>query len=839
MYSSATLEGFQVPNEVFLSSLEMICDWRFITDEEYTILHARKFPTDKSNVLPINLIGKPLEAFLPACAANNVMEILKHSPSKKNPTPNTVYTDSLMDLFQIVSQELESSDFKGFSVTIKKIPQKTIDDIRRELFGDSLLTVMDDVTIQLKQQELIANLSFEIAKISDEKLDELFQYILKEIGNFIGARRCFLFKHDQGKMTYSVLHEWDAPGVPNLSKDMQDIPYTDYDTEFGEYYEQLTTRPYIIVDNTFQYDGNIYKLHRDSGIHAFADLPIICDGEFWGFLGVGYGEKPHKWKQGECHMLQSICSIMSTKLESSEHLKKMKQANKAKSDFLSQMSHEIRTPMNAIIGMTELAKTSKEPDRILYCLDKVNDASQHLLSIINDILDMSKIEYGKLELYNEDFLLETVLQRVSTITYFKAEQKKQEFIIKVDSDVPESIVTDSQRLTQVINNLLSNAVKFTPEGGKIGLYIHKVAGNSESVKLLFEVVDNGVGISEKAKGYLFQSFQQADNTITRRFEGTGLGLAISKNIVESMNGEISFESEEGKGSNFYFNITIPVGKTKLESILGDEVDWEKVNIMVVDDDTDVIEYFGDITESIDLTCTTAQSADEALDFLDVNSGYQIIFIDWKMPEMDGIELAKQIRVNYSEKIIIIIMLSEYEWEIVKDEAISVGINNFIVKPFVPSIIIDNLNIMLSRDKSLAKPIDPSRNDDIFANKYILAAEDILINREILKAMLQSTGVTIDFAENGKLAVEMFNEDPRRYDMILMDIHMPEMDGYEATRQIRNSKPFNSTKIPIVAMTANVFKEDVDKCLESGMNDHMGKPIDMDEMIITLRKYLLS
>jgi signal transduction histidine kinase len=382
------------------------------------------------------------------------------------------------------------------------------------------------------------------------------------------------------------------------------------------------------------------------------------------------------------------------------------QSTKAKSDFLSRMSHEMRTPMNAIIGMTNIALDSDDPDRREYCLEKIGEASRHLLGVINDILDMSKIESGKFELSEEAFRFRDMLKRVVGVINFRVDEKNQTLSVMVGDDIPDVIVSDEQRLAQVIANLLSNAVKFTPEGGKISIMAAVSAFDDDICGIRVVVTDNGIGISEEQQRKLFRSFEQADGSISRKFGGTGLGLSISKHIVELMGGRIWVESEFGKGSSFIFEIN-------------------------------------------------ARAAD----------AYE------KADEPDEAESAES-------------------------------------------------------------------DDGVFRGKRILLAEDVEINCEVLSSLVEHTEIDIDFAHDGHEALDMFTAEPDRYDMILMDIHMPEMDGYEATRKIRASGRENAGTIPIVAMTANVFREDIERCKAAGMNDHLGKPIDAGEVIRKLREYLL-
>jgi signal transduction histidine kinase/DNA-binding response OmpR family regulator len=510
------------------------------------------------------------------------------------------------------------------------------------------------------------------------------------------------------------------------------------------------------------------------------------------------------------------------------------EATQAKSSFLSNMSHEIRTPINAIIGMTSIGKSAGEMERKDYCLGKIEDASNHLLGVINDILDMSKIEAGKFELSEEEFDFEKMLQRVVNVVNFRVDEKQQKLSVRLDRAIPKTLIGDDQRLAQVITNLLGNAVKFTPNEGLISLNTRFLGIENGVCTIQIEVTDTGIGISPEQQAKLFTSFQQAESNTTRKFGGTGLGLTISKNIIEMMGGRVWIESELGKGSTFAFVFQTKKGDDKEYAMHG--VNWGNVRILTVDDDPDILLYMDEILKGFGVNGDTAESGEEALLLVERNGDYNICFVDWKMPGMDGVELTKALKAQASDSSnVVVIMISSAEWNQIETEAKKAGVDKFLSKPLFPSIIADIINEHLSVDKVQTEEVQ--EETVIFAGKRLLLAEDVEINREIVLAMLEPTMLEIDCAENGKEAVRMFSEAPDRYDMIFMDIQMPEMDGYEAARRIRAFNLPNAQTIPIVAMTANVFREDVEKCLAAGMNDHVGKPLDFDDVINKLRFYL--
>lgn len=516
---------------------------------------------------------------------------------------------------------------------------------------------------------------------------------------------------------------------------------------------------------------------------------------------------------------------------------KAQQASLAKGEFLSRMSHEMRTPMNAIIGMTSIAKNTADPEKKDYCLEKIDGASQHLLSVINDILDMSKIEANKFELSCVEFDFEKMLIGVTNVINFRVEEKRQTLVVNVDPGVPHSIISDELRLTQVISNLLTNAVKFTPEGGTILLRAMRLPDVEGQSCLQISVSDNGIGISAEQQGRLFNSFEQAEGGTARKYGGTGLGLAISKRIVELMGGKIWIESELNQGAKFIFTILYKKGKAKKHTMLN--MNNEDLRILAVDDSPEIRDYFQSIFAAFEIACDVASDGYEALSMIErcEEKPYNIFFIDWQMPGMNGVELAKKIKEGFHTNSIII-MISAADWSGIEPEATSVGINHFISKPLFPSVLINTINQCLgtgSKERKTKKMATQTIHD--YTNHTILIAEDVDVNQEIMSALLEDTGLKIHYAETGEQAIARFRADPNAYSLILMDIHMPEMDGYQATRIIRSLDHEKAKTIPIIAMTANVFREDIEMCMEAGMNDHLGKPVDTHDLFEKLDQYL--
>jgi signal transduction histidine kinase/CheY-like chemotaxis protein len=570
--------------------------------------------------------------------------------------------------------------------------------------------------------------------------------------------------------------------------------------------------------------------------------------------------------EGAVMIFHDVTDIENARNEAERAREAAERASLVKSEFLANMSHEIRTPMNAIIGMANIAKASNNIEKMRYCAGRIGGASEHLLGVINDILDMSRIEADKLELFYSEFNFDRMLIKAANAINFQIEEKHQIFSVRADKDIPASIVCDEQRLSQVIGNLLSNAVKFTPEGGSVTLQTRlkpledlelrtgcsglPQLGPDECV-IQVEVSDTGIGLKPEQKALLFRSFQQADSGISRKFGGTGLGLVISKRIVEMMGGAVWVDSEFGRGSTFAFIIRVRQGENaSRRSLLQAGISWGNLRVLAVDGAPEIRDYFMELSGQFGICCDAASSACDALRLVRERGGYDIYFVDWKMPGMDGVELARELGKIKSagagslDKSAAIVMMSARDWNAVEKEAREAGIKKFIPKPLFASAVADTINECLGIEDALQAEEMPEDGAD-YSGRKILLAEDIEINREIVLALLEPLNLEVVCAENGRAALEKYGADPAGFDMIFMDIQMPEMDGCEAARRIRaleaerrkKTGPQFFRSIPIIAMTANVFKEDIEKCLAAGMDGHIGKPLDSLDVMRALKRYL--
>jgi len=695
----------------------------------------------------------------------------------------------------------------------------------------------EQLKIKLEQHELISELSRGFISSGDSQT--LVKEAIAKLGRYHNVTLVFVFAIDLQRKDMRLAYHWTADGVPPRKAIATLYEYLK--SIFPEILPDCATVPIVVCDDTASSSDPVFKSLHSINIMAVIAAPLYVDGRLWGVMCVEQGDTPRKWTQTEKGFVSMTAStiagvimrdIYTVKLKDALH--KATEASKAKSDFLSNMSHEMRTPLNAITGMTTIGKNAKDAERKDYALDKIQDASTHLLGVINDVLDMSKIEAHMLELSPIEFNFEKMLQKVATVVSFRMDEKKQKFVVRIDEKIPSTLIADDQRLAQVITNLLGNAVKFTPEEGSITLNAEFKGEKNGLYTIQVGVTDTGIGISSQQQKRLFSSFQQAESSTTRKYGGTGLGLAISKSIVEMMGGKIWIESEPGKGATFVFTIQARRGaEDKRKPLL--DVDLNNVRVMAVDDDPDILTYFLDIARRYGLSCETAASGEKALELVNKKGDHHIYFVDWKMPVMDGIQLTRKIKAGDPESSVVI-MVSAAEWSAIAEEAKAAGVDRFLSKPLFPSAIAEIINECLGVDKRQAEETKAVDINGIFAERRILLAEDVEINREIVQALFEPTQMNMDCAENGVEAVRMFSEAPDRYDLIFMDVQMPEMDGYEATKRIRAMDNSKAKTIPIIAMTANVFKEDIDKCLAAGMNSHIGKPLNFEEVMKILHSY---
>lgn len=561
------------------------------------------------------------------------------------------------------------------------------------------------------------------------------------------------------------------------------------------------------------------------------------------------GDDPNEVKRWfEVHMIpadfgQYLAVFQETTKEHNmrEHLadalSQAQNSNRARTAFFSSMSHDIRTPMNGIIGMTNVALNSLDNmEKVESCLNKITAASGHLLELINEVLDMSRIESGKISLKEEAVHLPSMIANLISFIRPDMDRKQQLFQLKSQILEYDTVLSDGLHLQKILLNLLSNAMKYTQDGGTISLQITETEMDADTIRMRFVVEDNGIGMTSAFLERIFTPFERAEDSRMSQSAGTGLGLAITKSIVDMMEGDICVESEKDRGSRFTVEIPLKLPDRQREEI----PDLTGYSVLIVDDDQDACESLSFILQETGICADWVMSGMEAVEKAwqahTMEEDYCVIIVDWKMPEMDGVETARRIRERLGSEMPIL-LLSSYDWENVKEEALQAGINGFLTKPIFKADIIERLKHYIHGEKRgyEKQRIQEAEN---LEGVRILVADDNELNLEIMFEILNNSGAVVDGAHNGKEALDVYLKSSQGYyQFILMDVHMPEMNGLEATKEIRNSGRADASTIPIIAMTADVFKEDIRRCKDAGMNAHIGKPVELDKLYRTVGEFL--
>lgn len=652
-----------------------------------------------------------------------------------------------------------------------------------------------------------------------------YSHILDDNGNFV-IRSGDAYRDSYFDRIDEMYEEYNGKTVTQYKKEIQDAMIND--KSYSTVVSVDGERRHLYISSLPGSDWHLVSIMR---FGTLDDIVIELDS---------IRTKTMLFSSGSVLAVMLIIFVLYYRLtrQQMDELQKTKEealyANRAKSEFLSNMSHDIRTPMNGIVGMTEIAvKNLDDTQRVEDCLKKIKLSSKHLLGLINDVLDMSKIESGKMSLNLDSLSLREVMNDIVNIMQPQFKSKNQHFDIFIQKIHTENVMCDGIRLNQILLNLLSNAYKFTPDEGTINVYLYQEQSplGEHYIRNHFRVKDNGIGMSKEFQKEIFESFTREQSSTVSKIVGTGLGMAITKYIVAAMNGTIEVTSELGKGSEFH--ITLDLEKAEVQE---EDMVLPQYNILVVDNNEQLCQSAVLSLESLGTHAEYALSGEDALELISKNhntpDAYHVVLLDWKMPRMDGLHTMQKIKENIGDAIPIFI-ISAYDWSDIETQAVEAGVAGFIPKPLFKSTLYYGLKRFIDGGD---QEVEESNHYD-FTNKRILLVEDNELNYEIAYDILTDVGFEVEWAENGQIGIDMFAQSEiGYYDAVLMDLRMPVLDGYESAKGMRALKR-EDNQLPIIAMSADAFADDIKRCLDCGMDAHTAKPIDIDEVMNLLKKFL--
>ena len=618
-------------------------------------------------------------------------------------------------------------------------------------------------------------------------------------------------KHHSGLYTDYILDQV----LPAASKSVHDIAELEKALSTDAIAENLEDNESYTINVTCEIDGATYY-------KRFTYYVIDRETHFFLLLKSDVTDVlRHEREQND---------ILALALKEAEH------ANLAKTAFLSSMSHEIRTPMNAIIGLNSIAlKDPTLSEKTKDYLLKIGESAGHLLNLINDILDMSRIESGRMTLHKEEFNLADILEQINTMVQSQCNDKGLKFECLINGEVDDWYFGDDTKLKQIIINILSNAIKFTDAPGTVSFTVEKVARFARQTTLRFTITDTGIGMDKEYLPKIFDAFSQEDASRRNKYGSTGLGMAITKRIIEMMNGTIDVTSKKGEGSTFTVTVTLKNCVNSKRNTRA--VDFSSIKALVVDDNEISLEHAGIVLDDLGVSADTANSADEALSAIEIHYAkhepYNLVLLDWRMPQRTGADVTREIRRRYGDEPRVI-ALTAYDSVDVMHEAVSAGVDGFIAKSEFPMVVRREL------ERVMHLPAKEAKHKIDLGGRRILLAEDLPINAEIIKELLSIKGMATDHAENGQIALNLFqSSEPHYYDAVLMDVRMPVMDGLETAEAIRALPREDAKSVPIIALTANAFDEDVQRSLQAGMNAHLSKPVEPEQLFNTLMELIGS